>query len=130
MADNVKKWEEANPEIAEKIAGLRQSIIDCLPLDPDEFISFEELGKALKPSKIVCATRKKFESPAKESPCGKKCGGCASSSSCGDSGKCACAESDDLCESCKEFLFSIIQPMMQFGEIEILPYAQTFYVGR
>ncbi len=124
-----------DPEAAEKIADLMGRIMDCLPSNPDEFISFEELGKALKPSKIVCATRKKFESSteksAEESPCKKKCGGCTSSSSCGSSDKCACAESDDLCGSCKEFLYQIIMKIiLPFKDAETYPYEQTFYLGR
>lgn len=127
-----KEWKEANPEIAEKIDDLRGKIIDCLPDNPDEFISFEELCKALKPSKIVCATRKKFapktEESAEKSPCQKKCGGC--SSSCGGSDKCACAESDNLCSLCKQFLYNIItQIMAPLGDVELYPYEETFYLG-
>jgi hypothetical protein len=129
VLEEERREKEQTAKIKEKLAGLRSAVTGLVAATPEDLWTLPELGRALKPSKIVCETVKKFQDEAKNEP--EHCQGCRG---CQDEEKeckpqCECETSPNLCDTCMNFLFQAVQFMAEEKEVDIFGMGNIMLIG-
>ncbi len=129
VAEGEKREKEQTAKIEEKLAGLRRAVAELVATRPEDLWTLSELGKALKPSKIVCETLKKFQAEAEnESERCEGCRGCQDADKeCGP--RCECETLPNLCDVCMNFLFQALNFMAIQKEIDAFSFHGEILVG-
>lgn len=129
VLEEEKREKEQIAKIKEKLAGLRQAITGLLATTPEDLWTLFELGKALKPSKIVCETIKRFQAEAEsDSEHCQECHKCQSENQeCNQ--QCECETAPNLCDTCINFLFQVVQFMASEKEIDMFGMGNIILVG-
>lgn len=126
VLEEERREKEQAAKIKEKLAGLRDAVTALVATTPENLWTLPELGKALKPSKIVCETVKKFQAEAKSEHC-QGCHGCHGGEECEP--QCGCETLPNLCDICMNFLFQAVQFMAGEKEIDIFGMGNILLVG-
>ena len=120
-----KEQDKQIAELKAELADLRKAVTDLLAANPEELWNIEELGEALKPSKVVCLARTKFEKKSETKD--HDCRGCHKADECAD--KCHCENSPALCDACLGFLFQTLNFIASRKEIDMFSFCQEILVG-
>ena len=129
VLEEERREKEQIAKTKEKLAGLRQAVVGLLTTTPEDLWTLPELGKALKPSKIVCETVKIFQAEAEsESEHCQSCQGChGEKQECEP--QCECEKIPNLCNICMGFLFQAVQFMAAEKEIDVFGMGNIMLIG-
>ena len=126
VLEEERREKEQIAKTKEKLAGLRQAVVELLTTTPEDLWTLPELGKALKSSKIVCETVKIFQAEAESEP--EHCQGCHSGErECEP--RCECETLPNLCDICMNFLFQAVQFMAGEKEIDVFIMGNFILIG-
>lgn len=126
LAEEERREKEEIAKIKEKLTDLREAIIGILTTTPEDLWTFEELSEALKPSKIICETAKKFQTGNEPEPY-RECSACENDEECNN--QCECEKSPNLCNNCLGFLFEVIQLMAREKEVDVFGMGNIVLIG-